>query len=317
MLSNIALVFPGQGSQKLGMLQDYYTKFKLFRDKFTEASDLLGYDLWKLISEDEAKLNQTRFTQPALLTSSIAILEVAKELAPELNFSAVAGHSLGEYSALVVSGALDFKDALTLVAKRGEWMQEAANNLDTAMLVVVGLDLDKTFSLANETDPKDPTYLAIANINSPKQVVLSGYKSACEAAAPKAKALGAKIAKILPVSVAAHCALMSPAAKKLQEALNLVSFKPFKTRVLRDIDGAVYAAQDEVASSLTQQIVKGVQWVKIVENLVSSGVNSIFECGPGHVLTGLNRQIVAAHPEIILESWETVQQLENSLALMQ
>lgn len=312
MLDKIALVFPGQGSQRLGMLKDFYDKFKVFRDKFEEASTALHYDLWHVIAEDEAKLNQTRFTQPALLASSLAILEAAKELAP-IDAVSMAGHSLGEYSALVAAKALDFKDALTLVAKRGEWMQEAAASADTAMLVVVGLELNEVRSLANDKDPNSHDYLAVANINSPKQIVLSGYRAACDEAAKRAKELGAKIAKILPVSVAAHCALMQPAALKLKEALKDVNFHPFQAEVLRDIDGKAYSSPSDIASSLVEQVVKGVEWVSIIKNLLASKVTSIFECGPGHVLTGLNRQI-GGDAAVTFESWETVVQLENCLS---
>lgn len=315
----LAVVFPGQGSQKLAMLQDFYHDYKVFRERISLASEVLGYDLWSVIQSDNDRLNQTRYTQPALLASSLGIWEVAKEFGMPCP-AGLAGHSLGEYSALVAGGVLDFTDAVRLVSLRGEWMEEASGTVATGMLVVVGLNEEEIQQLRGSDDPTDHNFLVVANYNSPKQFVLSGYCTACEQAASAAKRMGAKIARLLPVSVASHSELMRKAAERLEEEFNKLTFKTPVIPIYRDVDGGIHQDPLRIPLDLKMQTVAGVQWVKIVEHLLRDGINKICECGPGHVLTGLNRQIVAVvnsgmEAEVLVESWESTEQLRSSLGL--
>ncbi len=343
--TKIAVVFPGQGSQAVGMLQDFYQNYAIFRDYMAQASEILGYDLWSLIQTDGERLNQTRFTQPALLACEIAIWAVAQQLGVTTiasgithtsnitNVDGLAGHSLGEYSALVAGGVLTFADALRLVALRGQWMQEASL-APTGMVVLVGLDETAAQQVcalcgsgSTPTDPQDPHYLTLANCNSHQQFVLSGYLAACEQAITHAKALGAKIAKLLPVSVASHSALMQPAAERLAQEFGQVTFNPPQLPIYRDIDGTLHQDPAAIPIALAQQTVSGVQWIRIIENMLQDGVTKICECGPKNVLTGLNRRIIAtwqaklatgrsaaaAQTEIIVESWDSCEHLRASL----
>ncbi|TNF66361.1 MAG: [acyl-carrier-protein] S-malonyltransferase [Gammaproteobacteria bacterium] len=287
--SKIAYVFPGQGSQKKAMLSDYYQEFSLVRDTFNEASEALGFDLWNIILNDENRLSQTAYTQPALLAGSIAIyrLLLAKsELKPTL----MAGHSLGEYSALVAAGSLDFSDALKLVHLRGQLMQEAVPSDVGAMSAILGLDDQTVIEVCQKASNEG--IVTAANFNSPGQVVIAGERNAVINASELAKQSGAKRAQILPVSVPSHCMLMKPAAEKLAEALEKIQLEIPKIPVIHNVDVEIHNHADEIRQALVHQLYSPVKWSKTIQLMAAEGIDVFIELGSGKVLTGLNKRIV-------------------------
>ncbi|MCL5261334.1 MAG: ACP S-malonyltransferase [Gammaproteobacteria bacterium] len=291
MTKKIALVFPGQGSQSVGMLAEFVKEFPETSATFSAASDILHYDLWNLIQTNpEDKLNQTEYAQPALLTASVAIWRVWLEHNGTKPLF-LAGHSLGEYSALVCADALTFSDAVSLVADRGRYMQQAFTG-QGAMVAIVGLDNEQINGICDKA--REGEVLVPANYNSIGQTVLSGELNAANRAAVLAKAAGAKIAKLLPVSVPSHCPLMQPAAKLLADRLQKIIIKPPQIPVIHNADVCAYAEPEKIRDALVRQLYSPVRWVETVQFLLKNGVESILECGPGKVLTGLNRRIDAA-----------------------
>ena len=289
-MTKFAMVFPGQGSQTVGMLKDLADNYPIVKSTFAEASEVLGYDLWALIQNGPTEeLNKTWQTQPALLASSVAIYRVwQSENGSEPDF--MAGHSLGEYSALVCAGVIDFKDAIKLVELRGKLMQEAVPNGTGAMYAIIGLDND-SIRLACEQAAQGQV-VAPVNFNSPGQVVIAGNKEAVERAGVLCKEAGAKRALPLAVSVPSHCALMKPAADKLASTLNSITFNAPKFAVINNVDVKVESAADNIKRALIAQLYSPVRWTETVEEMANQGVTLLVEMGPGKVLTGLTKRIV-------------------------
>ena len=289
-MSKFAMVFPGQGSQTVGMLADLATQFPIVEQTFAEASDALGYDLWKLVQEGPAEeLNKTWQTQPALLAASVAIYRVWQQqngAQPAM----MAGHSLGEYSALVCAGVLDFKQAIRLVELRGKLMQEAVPAGTGAMSAIIGLDNDSIAKACEESAQGE--VVSPVNFNSPGQVVIAGNKDAVERAGAACKAAGAKRALPLPVSVPSHCALMKPAAEKLAVALQEVTFNAPKFAVINNVDVKTETSPEAIRDALVRQLYSPVRWSESVEFMAGEGVEHLLEVGPGKVLTGLTKRIV-------------------------
>ncbi|MDC9719590.1 MAG: ACP S-malonyltransferase [Gammaproteobacteria bacterium] len=289
MSSNVAFVFPGQGSQSVGMLADLSAKHAVVIETFAQASEVLDYDLWQLVQNDENhQLNQTHITQPALLSASVALwrLWLAQGGAAP---SVMAGHSLGEYSALVCAGALDFADAIRLVEARGQYMQAAVPAGEGAMAAIIGLD-DAAIADACKSSAQGQV-VAPVNYNSPGQVVIAGSKAAVERAMLACKEAGAKRALPLPVSVPSHCALMQPAAEKLSTLLATIPVRTPTIHVIQNVDAQVAASADTIVSNLIAQLHQPVLWSKCIESIAASGVELVVECGPGKVLNGLTKRI--------------------------
>ncbi len=289
-MTQFAFVFPGQGSQTVGMLAELASQFPIVEETFGEASFALGYDLWQLVQQGPVEeLNKTWQTQPALLAASVAIFRVWQQQggkAPAL----MAGHSLGEYSALVCAGVLDFKAAIRLVELRGKLMQEAVPEGTGAMYAIIGLDNDAIAKACEES--AQGQVVSPVNFNSPGQVVIAGNKEAVERAGAACKAAGAKRALPLPVSVPSHCALMKPAADKLAVALQDITFNAPQVPVVNNVDVRTENDPEAIRSALVRQLYSPVRWTESVEFIAAQGVTSLLEVGPGKVLTGLTKRIV-------------------------
>ena len=289
-MTKIAVVFPGQGSQTLGMLADLAAAHPVVEETFAEASSALGYDLWQLVQQGPAEeLNKTWQTQPALLAASVAIWRVWQQqngTQPVL----MAGHSLGEYSALVCAGVLDFKQAISLVELRGKLMQEAVPAGTGAMYAIIGLDNDAIAKACEES--AQGQVVSPVNFNSPGQVVIAGNKEAVERAGAACKEAGAKRALPLPVSVPSHCALMKPAAEKMAVALENVTFSAPQYSVVNNVDVKIETSPEAIRSALVRQLYSPVRWTESVEFMAAQGVEHLLEVGAGKVLTGLTKRIV-------------------------
>jgi len=305
-----AFLFPGQGSQSVGMMQGFGDD-ALIRATFDEASQVLGQDLWRMVTEPNEALNQTANTQPLMLTAGIAIWR-AWQQAGGARPAILAGHSLGEYTALVAAGALEFAAALPLVRYRAEVMQGAVAEGVGAMAAILGLDDDAVRAVCAEAAQGE--VLEAVNFNSPGQVVIAGNKAAVERGMEAAKARGAKRALILPVSVPSHCALMKPAAEQLRTYLQNVAVQVPEIGVLHNADVAAYADADKIKDALVRQLYSPVRWVETVQAMASQGVTQTAECGPGKVLAGLNKRIVAEMPCQALTSLESLAEAKNLFA---
>ncbi len=285
----LAFVFPGQGSQSVGMLAELAAQYPVVSETFAEAGMALGYDLWNLVQNGPAEdLNQTDRTQPALLAAGVAVWRVWQQRGGAVP-AYMAGHSLGEYTALVCAGALDFADAVALVADRGRFMQEAVPVGRGAMAAILGLDDDILRDIC--ADAAEGEVVEPVNFNAPGQVVIAGAKGAVERAMEKAKAAGAKRALPLPVSAPSHCALMKPAAERLAERLAKVRIEMPQVPVLHNVDVAEAQNPEGIRERLVAQLYSPVRWVETVQELAQRGVRTTIECGPGKVLAGLNRRI--------------------------
>lgn len=285
MAQNLAFVFPGQGSQSLGMLDSFSAiNPEVVAAACAEASDILGYDMAQLIALDpKQQLNQTEFTQPALLTAGVIAWRIwlnDNEERPSM----LAGHSLGEYTALVCAEAMTFAEALKLVAKRGELMQQAVAPGVGAMAAILGLDYDQVRQICD-------TGVQAANINAPGQIVIAGTAEAVAAAIERAKAAGAKRAILLPVSVPSHCELMRPAAERFASHLATVAWCKPKLTVVHNFDVQPHNEAAAICAVLQKQLYSPVRWVETIEYFMQHGVSEILECGPGKILTGLNKRI--------------------------
>ena len=283
-----AIVFPGQGSQSLGMLSDLSSNFSIVKDIFSEASDALDLDLWKLVQEDEDGLNQTKNTQPAMLAAGYATYKV---LSNEVDLSpiCVAGHSLGEYTALVAAKSLNYFEAVKLVRKRAELMQSAVPSGTGAMAAILGLDDEKVIEICSQSN--NLGVVEAVNFNSPGQVVIAGEKEAIKSACESMKEAGAKRALVLPVSVPSHCSLMNDAAQEFSHSVDAVNFKMGETRVLHNIDASYTDDANEIKLKLVEQLHKPVLWTSSVQKMQQLGVEKLIESGPGKVLAGLTRRI--------------------------
>lgn len=286
---SFAFVFPGQGSQSVGMLSELSTVYPQVQTTFQEASDALGYDLWKLVAEGpEQDLNQTERTQPAMLAAGIAVWRSWQSTTGLLP-AYLAGHSLGEYTALVAAGALDFSDAIKLVEQRGQFMQQAVPAGEGAMAAILGLEDDDVRAVCQQAS--EFGVVEAVNFNSPGQVVIAGSAVAVNPALEIAKDKGAKRALLLPVSVPSHCALMKPAAEKLAEALAGITINTPTIPVIHNASVTSVASAAEIKELLAMQLYSPVRWVETVEWFASQGVNTLVECGPGKVLAGLTKRI--------------------------
>lgn len=288
-MTNFTFAFPGQGSQSVAMLAELAESFPVVVDTYKEASAALGYDLWELVQQGPAEtLNQTDKTQPALLTASVAIWRVWAEQGGEKP-SVIAGHSLGEYSALVCAGVIDFKEAVKLVELRGQLMQQAVPAGVGAMYAIIGLDDDKIAEACAQAAQGE--VVSPVNYNSPGQVVIAGNKDAVERAGVLCKEAGAKRALPLPVSVPSHCALMKPAADKLALALQNIEFKAPEISVINNVDVLAETDADKIKDALVRQLYCPVRWTNIVQKMAADGITLQVEAGPGKVLSGLVRRI--------------------------
>ncbi|MDC9621920.1 ACP S-malonyltransferase [Xenorhabdus bovienii] len=289
-MSDFAMVFPGQGSQSLGMLADLATEFPLVEQTFAEASAVLGYDLWALVQQGTAEeLNKTWKTQPALLAASVAIWRIWQQKGGKQP-SMMAGHSLGEYSALVCSGVIEFQQAIRLVELRGKLMQEAVSEGQGAMYAIIGLDNESIAKACEES--AQGQVVSPVNFNSPGQVVIAGEKEAVERAGAACKAAGAKRALPLAVSVPSHCALMKSAADQLAAALQSIVFNQPQFPVVNNVDVKVEESADAIRDALVRQLYNPVRWTESVEYIAAQGTEQLLEMGPGKVLTGLTKRIV-------------------------
>jgi [acyl-carrier-protein] S-malonyltransferase len=286
---NLGMVFPGQGSQSVGMLAVLADSHPIVKDTFDEASEELSINLWKLTQNGpEDHLNHTENTQPAMLAAGIAVYRLWLHQGGPLP-AALAGHSLGEYSALTAAGALPFADAVKLVAARGRFMQQAVPAGVGAMAAILGLEDDQVRAVC-EAAAAGQVAQAV-NFNSPGQVVIAGDRAAIERAVKLAPEAGAKRALMLPVSVPSHCDLMKPAAQQLERMLGEMTIQMPSIEVIHNVDVSVSITPDDIRQKLVQQLYQPVRWVETVQAMVSQGVSSVVEAGPGKVLTGLSKRI--------------------------
>jgi len=306
-----AFVFPGQGSQSVGMMAAYGDS-AVVRDTFNEASGVLGLDLWELVAHGPAEaLNQTVNTQPAMLTAGVAVYRLWRAQGGAVP-ALMAGHSLGEYTALTCAGALTFSDALKLVRLRAEAMQSAVPEGVGAMAAVLGLDDAAIRAVCAEAAQGE--VLEAVNYNSPGQVVIAGNKAAVDRGCALAKEKGAKRALPLPVSVPSHCALMQPAADMLRIALAEMAVVPPAVPVIHNADVAAYADTEAIKDALARQLFSPVRWVESMQALQAQGVELIAECGPGKILAGLNKRILDNLPTLALTDAASVAELGAKVA---
>lgn len=308
-MSNFTFLFPGQGSQSVGMMAGF-AESEVIVDTFKEASDILGVDLWAMATEANEAINETTNTQPIMLTAGVATWRAWQANACQLP-SILAGHSLGEYTALVASGALSFADALPLVRYRAEVMQSAVPAGIGAMAAILGLDDETVRAVCAEAAQGE--VVEAVNLNSPGQVVIAGNKAAVERGMEIAKEKGAKRALPLPVSVPSHCALMKPAAEKLAEYLKNVTVNTPKIPVLHNADVAAYQDAAKIKDALVRQLYSPVRWVETVQAIHAQGVTQAAECGPGKVLAGLTKRIVAELPCAALTNLDAIAEFKNTL----
>ena len=284
-----ALVFPGQGSQSVGMLADLAETFPQIKATYQEASDVLGYDLWSLVKDGpEEELNKTHVTQPAMLAGGVAVWRVWQDEGGPVPV-AMAGHSLGEYSALVAAGSMSLSDTALLVADRGRFMQQAVPAGVGAMAAILGMDDDKVIDVCEKS--AEGEVVTAVNFNSPGQVVIAGNVAAVERAVNLAKETGAKRALILPVSVPSHCSLMTPAAEQLEERLAGVDISAPTIPVYNNVDVQAEKDPDAIRNALKRQLFSPVRWVDTINTFAKQDIENIVECGPGKVLVGLNKRI--------------------------
>ena len=312
-MKKFAMVFPGQGSQTVGMLAELAGDYPIVQETFKQASEVLGYDLWQLVQEGPVEeLNKTWQTQPALLTASVAVYRVWQQKYPELKPEVMAGHSLGEYSALVCAGVLDFQDAVKLVELRGKLMQQAVPEGTGAMYAIIGLDNDAIINACKQAEQGE--VVSAVNFNSPGQVVIAGAKAAVERAAALCKEAGAKRALPLAVSVPSHCALMKPAADQLSVSLESITLKEAGVSVLNNVDVKNEIEADAIRNALVRQLYSPVRWTETVEKMAQNGVEVLVEVGPGKVLNGLTKRIVDSLQAVSVNDVKSLDSVEEVLA---
>lgn len=286
---SLAIVFPGQGSQSIGMMKAFYEEYESARNIFQQASEALEYDLWEIVSDGEADtLNKTEITQPAMLTAGVIAWNIWNEKQGGRPVF-LAGHSLGEYTALVCAGAIQFADAVKLVSERGKLMQEAVPEGEGGMAAILGLDDESVIRACEQASQHE--IVEAVNFNSPGQVVIAGQKTAVQRAIDVLKETGAKRALMLPVSVPSHCQLMVPAAGKLAERLETIEISAPAIPVIHNVDVKSHTDAGEIRQVLKQQLYNPVRWVETIRHMKTGGVDKIIECGPGKVLVGLCKRI--------------------------
>ncbi|MEK7989419.1 MAG: ACP S-malonyltransferase, partial [Thiotrichaceae bacterium] len=284
-----AFVFPGQGSQAVGMLAELASIYPIVQQTFEEASEVLKYDLWTLSQQGSAEeLSQTEKTQPALLAAGIAIWRIWNDL-DGVQPKIMAGHSFGEYIALVCAQSISYTDAVMLAHHRGQFMQAAVPEGTGAMAAIMGLADEKVIEACAQAAENE--VVSAVNFNSPGQVVIAGHKTAVERATQVAKSLGAKKATLLQVSVPSHCALMKPAAEKMAQKLEQTTIHTPKIPVIHNFNVACHDNPDDIRHALQAQLHNPVRWVETIQMMANKGVHTIFKAGPGKVLVGLNKRI--------------------------
>jgi [acyl-carrier-protein] S-malonyltransferase len=308
-MNKFAFLFSGQGSQSVGMMNGF-GESAIIRDTFVEASDILGLDFWTMATEPNEAINETTNTQPIMLIAGIATWRVWQASTDKLP-SVLAGHSLGEFTALVASGALSFADALPLVRYRAEVMQSAVPAGVGAMAAILGLDDAVVREVCAEAAQNE--VLEAVNFNSPGQVVIAGNKAAVERGMQLAKARGAKRTLPLPVSVPSHCALMKPAAVKLAEYLENVTINTPQILLIQNADVATYQGAEKIKDALVRQLYSPVRWVETVQAIHAQGITQVAECGPGKVLAGLTKRIVAELSCVALTNNEALNEFQSQL----
>lgn len=284
------IVFPGQGSQKLGMLADLAANFSVVKQTFAVASDILGFDLWDLSQNDAIGINQTQNTQPAMLAAGVATYKILTQNT-SINPKFLAGHSLGEWTALVAGGYLGFTDAVKIVSKRAELMQNAVPTGTGAMAAILGLSDDQVITACKQVTSG---VVQTANFNAVGQIVIAGDKIAVEKASQLCKNSGAKRVVMLAVSVPSHCALMNGVSAVFGKIIDKTPIKMGSTALVHNVDAKVANNIDGVKQAVIRQLNNSVKWRQTIEYLVNQGVNKLIECGPGRILTGLNKRIASS-----------------------
>ena len=308
---NLAFVFPGQGSQSVGMLNDLADSYPEVKHTFERASDALGKNLWSIVAEgSEEELNQTQNTQPAMLAAGVAVWDIWCKHS-SVRPAWMAGHSLGEYTALVCSDAMSFEDGIKLVAARGRLMQEAVPPGVGAMAAILGLEDHQVVQVC--ASAAEDEIVSAVNFNSPGQVVIAGNVAAVERAMLAAKEAGAKRAVLLPVSVPSHCALMESAAQKLDEQLQHIAINTPKMTLIHNVDVASHSAPEVIRNALKEQLYKPVRWADSIKFMHDQGVTCFVECGPGKVLIGLNKRIAKDAEQLSIYDPETLNKVLEQL----
>jgi len=309
---DLAMVFPGQGSQSVGMLAALAAEFPVVGETFSQASGVLGYDLWQRVQEGPAELlNQTACTQPAMLAAGVATWrcwQANTDAEPAL----MAGHSLGEYTALVCAGAVDFEAAVRLVEKRGLAMQNAVPEGTGAMAAILGLDDDQVVALCAQAAGDE--VVSAVNFNSPGQVVIAGHAAAVDRAMALAGEAGAKRALRLPVSVPSHCALMKPAAEAFAGDLEATEFRVPRIAVMHNVDVSIKDSAGDIRAALAGQLYRPVRWVETIRAMHAAGIARVLEMGPGKVLAGLNKRIEKSMPGLAVQTPEDLDKALGELA---
>jgi len=309
---NIVVVFPGQGSQSIGMLSDYAEEWPQVQETFKQASDVLGYDCWDIVCNGPAeKINKTEITQPVMLAADIAVMRVMQQQCM-LTPMVFAGHSLGEYAALVAAQSLDFEDAIKLVAKRGQLMQAAVPEGEGAMSAIIGLPDDPIITICEQVTIETGKPVEAVNFNSPGQVVIAGATEAVNKAMELLKEEGAKRALPLPVSVPSHSSLMKPAADELAEYLKGVNIEKPNIQVIHNVDAKSHDEPDAIRDALAKQLYNPVQWTHTIQ-IISDGADAVVECGPGKVLSGLTRRINNEVKSFSLDTTASMQKFLDSM----
>ncbi len=309
---NIVVIFPGQGSQSIGMLSDYAETWPQIEETFKQASDILAYDCWDIVCNGPVeKINKTEITQPIMLAADIAVLRVMAQqcmLMPMV----FAGHSLGEYAALVAAEALDFEDAIKLVSRRGQVMQAAVPQGEGAMAAIIGLNDDPVINICEQVSADTGTPVEAVNFNSPGQVVIAGATEAVNKAMELLKEEGAKRVLPLPVSVPSHSSLMKPAADKLADYLKDVAINAPKVQVIHNVDAKSHENPDDIRDALVRQLYNPVRWKQTIQ-IITDGADAIVECGPGKVLGGLTRRINKDVNSYSLDNMASMQKFLDSM----
>jgi [acyl-carrier-protein] S-malonyltransferase len=309
---NIAVVFPGQGSQSVGMLKAFAETSEEVEKTFQQASGVLGYDLWDVVCNGpEDRLNQTEVTQPAMLAADVAVMRIMTELCMTKPY-ALAGHSLGEYAALVGAGALDFEDAVKLVAERGRLMQSAVAEGEGAMAAIIGPFDEQVINACDKATADTGVPVEAVNFNCPGQIVIAGATAAVDRAIEILQEEGAKRAMKLPVSVPSHSSLMQPAAEEMAELLDAVTIRSPKIQVIHNVDAKSHDDPASIRDALIRQIYNPVRWMQTIM-IIKEDADAIIECGPGRVLTGLNKRIDKEIKSFSLDTPTSMQKFLDSM----